>query len=267
MPFAPVIALSALNGANGFRIEGAASHDFAGWSVASAGDVNGDGLADLIIGATGANQSGSASGAAYVVFGQAGGFSATLSLSDLDGTNGFRLNGVAANNYAGFSVTSAGDLNSDGYDDLVVGAPDANPTGNFSGAAYVVYGKSGGFTASIALSSLDGTSGFRLDNPYGALRGGLGADIFRVAHVAGGAVETDQIYDFNAPEGDTLDLSAAFGGTISLVGALSKQTGQMTLTFAGGITTLRLDTTGDGKVDYQMKINGDVTGESGDWLF
>jgi hypothetical protein len=40
----------------------------------------------------------------------------------------------------------------------------------------------------------------------------------------------------------------------------------MTLSFAGGITTLRLDTTGDGRVDYQMKINGDVTGESGDWL-
>ena len=58
-----------------------------------------------------------------------------------------------------------------------------------------------------------------------------------------------------------------------LVGAFTRpdaahdaDVGQMTLTFAGGITTLRLDVNGDGKVDYQMKINGDVTGDSGGWL-
>jgi Ca2+-binding RTX toxin-like protein len=98
------------------------------------------------------------------------------------------------------------------------------------------------------------------------MRGGLGADVFLVGHVASGGLETDQVYDFSAAEGDSLDLSGAYGGTLSLVSSFSKAAGQMTLTFAGGITTLRIDTTGDGRADYQMRINGDVTGESGDWL-
>ncbi|MDB5470874.1 MAG: hemagglutinin/hemolysin-like protein, partial [Caulobacter sp.] len=98
------------------------------------------------------------------------------------------------------------------------------------------------------------------------LRGGLGGDTFVVAHAFGAVLETDQIYDFNAPEGDILDLSGAFVGTLSLVAGFSKVAGQMTVTFAGGLTTVRLDTTGDGKVDYQVKINGDVTGETGSWL-
>ena len=98
------------------------------------------------------------------------------------------------------------------------------------------------------------------------LRGGIGSDSFVVAHAFGPVLETDQVFDFSAAEGDIVDLSAAFAGTVVLVSAFSKTAGEMTLTFASGITTLRLDVTGDGKVDYQMKINGDVTAESGDWL-
>lgn len=98
------------------------------------------------------------------------------------------------------------------------------------------------------------------------LRGGSGADVFVATAAIPGLLETDQIYDFSAAEGDILDLSWAYVGTLDLVSSFSKQAGQMTLTFAGGITTLRVDATGDGKPDYQIKINGDVTGESGDWL-
>ena len=87
-----------------------------------------------------------------------------------------------------------------------------------------------------------------------------------VAHAFGATLETDQVYDFSAAEGDLVDLSGAFAGTIALVGAFSKTAGEMTLTFAAGITTLKLDVTGDGKADYQMKINGDVTAESGGWM-
>ena len=93
------------------------------------------------------------------------------------------------------------------------------------------------------------------------LRGGLGADTFRVAHAFGGVLETDQVYDFSAPEGDTVDVSDSY----NLVSAFSKVAGQMTLTFASGFTTLKIDATGDGKADYQMKLNGDLTGDTG-WL-
>jgi Ca2+-binding RTX toxin-like protein len=98
------------------------------------------------------------------------------------------------------------------------------------------------------------------------LRGGTGADSFVVAHAFGPVLETDQIYDFSTAEGDIIDLSGAYAGTLELAAGFSKTAGEMTLTFAGGITTLRLDVNGDGKVDYQMKINGDVTGDSGGWI-
>ncbi|MCE3288014.1 MAG: hypothetical protein K0R83_26, partial [Caulobacter sp.] len=103
------------------------------------------------------------------------------------------------------------------------------------------------------------------------LRGGLGGDTFRVAHAFGATLETDQVYDFSTAEGDIVDLSlidAIAGGAddaFTLVAAFTKQAGQMTLSFAGGITTLKLDHDGDGKADYQMKINGDVTGDSAGW--
>jgi hypothetical protein len=95
------IDLSSLDGSNGFKISGVAADDNSGSSVASAGDVNGDGFADLIIGAHGADPHGFASGASYVVFGKASGFAANLDLSSLDGSNGFKLSGVAADDLSG----------------------------------------------------------------------------------------------------------------------------------------------------------------------
>jgi hypothetical protein len=161
--FAPVLKLSDLDGTNGFRLDGVAAYDQSGFSVSSAGDVNGDGFDDLIIGAEYADPNGSSSGSSYVVFGRAGGFASSLVLSALDGSNGFRLNGVAADDFSGGSVSSAGDVNGDGFDDLIVGAPEADPNGANSGSSYVVFGKADGFAATLELSTLDGSNGFRLD--------------------------------------------------------------------------------------------------------
>jgi FG-GAP-like repeat/FG-GAP repeat len=139
MPQFPAnIDLSSLNGSTGFKLIGVAS-TFSGRSVASAGDVNGDGFAEVIVGTS--------AGASYVVFGQASGFAANINLSSLDGSTGFSLSG------AGFSVNSAGDVNGDGFADLIVGD---------SGVSYVVFGHASGFAANIALASLDGSTGFRL---------------------------------------------------------------------------------------------------------
>ena len=88
------IDLSTLNGTTGFKLSGVTPNDYSGRSVASAGDVNGDGFADLIVGAGSADPNGSASGASYVVFGKASGFAANLDVSSLDGSNGFKLSGV-----------------------------------------------------------------------------------------------------------------------------------------------------------------------------
>ena len=113
--------------------------------MSAAGDINGDGFDDLIIGAPFASPNGNDSGASYVVFGKAGGFAANLNLSTLDGSNGFKISGVGAGDESGFSVSAAGDVNGDGFDDLIIGAYRASPNGSSSGASYVVFGKASGF--------------------------------------------------------------------------------------------------------------------------
>ena len=163
--FAASLDLSTLDGSNGFRLDGIDAGDLSGFSVASAGDVNGDGFDDLIIGAYGGDPGGdSSAGESYVVFGKASGFAAGLDLSTLDGSNGFRLDGIDPNDQSGFSVASAGDVNGDGFDDLIIGAYGGDPGGDSSaGESYVVFGKASGFAAGLDLSTLDGSNGFRLD--------------------------------------------------------------------------------------------------------
>ncbi|PXW88243.1 FG-GAP repeat protein [Nitrosomonas sp. Nm84] len=161
--FDATMELSNLNGSNGFRLDGVATRDRSGGSISNAGDVNGDGFDDLIIGAYGADPNGKDSGSSYVVFGRASGFSAAMDLSSLDGSNGFRLDGGAAYDRSGGSISNAGDVNGDGFDDVIVNAPSANPNDDYSGSSYVVFGKASGFGATLDLSSLDGISGFRLD--------------------------------------------------------------------------------------------------------
>ena len=159
--FAASVSVSSLDGTNGFKFS-APKDTAAGSSVASAGDVNGDGFEDIIIGARDTNANGTFSGASYVVFGKASGFPATFDLAILNGGNGFRLTGAAAQDKSGYSVSSAGDINGDGYDDLIVGAPKADLYDSDSGASYVVFGKASGFASSIDLSTLNGGAGFKL---------------------------------------------------------------------------------------------------------
>jgi len=160
--FAANLNLATLNGKNGFRINGIDTFDFSGDSVASAGDINGDGFADIIVGAYGANNY---AGASYIVFGKASGFAPTLNLSTLNGTNGFRLDGIVADDVSGKSVASAGDVNGDGIDDLIIGAPFADANGdNVAGQSYVVFGKADwSATPALDLATLDGTNGFVLN--------------------------------------------------------------------------------------------------------
>ena len=152
---------STLMGANGFRIDGDAAADHAGFSVAAAGDVNNDGKADLVIGAPDADPSSRAgAGSAYVVFGAAS-FAASLDVTTLTGSNGFRIDGAAAGDALGTSVAAAGDVNRDGFADVILGAPLNDATASNAGAAYVIFGKAS-FGSSIDLGSLTATTGYRI---------------------------------------------------------------------------------------------------------
>jgi len=112
------------------------------YTLSSAGDVNSDGFDDLVIGVPFHDGVGSDSGAAYVVFGHAGTFT-TVDLANLDPSQGFVAEGALTNDEAGYSVSSAGDVNGDGRDDILVGAVNAHIDGTIPGAAYVLYGAGG----------------------------------------------------------------------------------------------------------------------------
>ena len=161
--FTANVELSGLNGNNGFVIEGVDSGDRSGFSVSSAGDVNGDGIDDLIIGANNADpNNNSNAGESYIVFGNNTGFENQLELSTLDGNNGFVIQGIGSNDYSGSSVSSAGDLNGDGIDDLIIGTDNTNPNSN-AGTSFVVFGNANGFNSEFELNSLNGTNGFAIN--------------------------------------------------------------------------------------------------------
>ena len=174
-----VLDVAKLSPAAGFILQGDMRYDALGWSVSGAGDVNGDGLADLIVGAEFGDDGGDGAGEAYIIYGKAGngaqfGEALTISVSVdtsdssnnetmtitegpapegsvvrqiLDTTalapaDGFILQGDAASDNLGFSVSGAGDVNGDGLDDLIAAAA-GDDGGNLAGEAYIIYGKAG----------------------------------------------------------------------------------------------------------------------------
>ncbi|MEM9531583.1 MAG: Ig-like domain-containing protein [Pseudomonadota bacterium] len=153
--FAQSLRLEDLDGTNGLTIESNVGLDQAGISVSGAGDINADGLDDVVIGAPG----NLGPGRAYVVFGAERGLPGRLSLASLNGENGFRIDGIGAEDGAGRAVSGAGDFNGDGVDDLVIGAPYADVD---DGEAYVVFGNENGFAGVLDLSTLDGSNGITI---------------------------------------------------------------------------------------------------------
>ena len=105
--FGAVVELSDLDGSDGFVINGVDSGDQSGFSVSGAGDVNGDGVSDLLVGAPAGDPNGNrGAGESYVVFGDAGvGTGGSVELSDLDGSDGFVLNGADISDRSGASVS------------------------------------------------------------------------------------------------------------------------------------------------------------------
>ncbi|HRP92387.1 MAG TPA: integrin alpha, partial [Ignavibacteriaceae bacterium] len=123
---------SVMNNTADVILTGVAAADFFGCSVSSAGDVNGDGYSDVIVGAQSNDAGGSNAGRAYIYFGGP----AMNNIADVI------LTGAAANDLFGISVSTAGDVNGDGYSDVVVGAQQNDAGGNNAGRSYIYFGGS-----------------------------------------------------------------------------------------------------------------------------
>jgi hypothetical protein len=188
-----------------------------GESVASAGDVNGDGFVDLIVGAKrDPNKNGVEVGAAYLYFGSASGFGASPGASvKLQGQGG----------YFGASVASAGDVNGDGYADVVVGAPN-------DASAYVFLG------GPNLASSLSIGNGQTITGAAGSSFG------FSVAGI--GDVNGDGLGDVvvGAPE-----TASGQGAALIYLGS------------AAGLSLFGAPITGTGELGYSVASAGDVNGD------
>lgn len=245
--WSPVAAIElsdiAMDGnAGGFVIRGINAGDGAGTSVGGAGDVNGDGVPDVVIGAPGADGN---TGKAYVVFGKATG--AAIDLSNVErGNDGFAMNGIDAGNLTGSSVSGAGDVNGDGLEDVVVGSPE-NSAPNRAGRAYMVFGKSGGAAVDLESLSLN-SAGFVID---GSSEGDeLGTSVSGLGDMNGDGI-TDMI--IGAPR-------VGEGKSYVIYGKPDSDT--VTLTDLGGSTGFRLEgADADDNSGASVSGAGDVNGD------
>lgn len=134
--------------------------DRPGHALANAGDVNGDGIEDLLIGAPWTESATTGSGAAYVIFGST--TFTHIDLTSLPANRGYRI-ASSERGHVGRAVAGLGDVNGDGLDDMGIGAPGELPLG--AGAAYVVYGSTS--TTSVDLAALPASRGFRISGVAG----------------------------------------------------------------------------------------------------
>lgn len=156
---------SILNGTNGSLLSATDVLNPDGTTVRGVGDVNNDGIDDLMVAVSGTTVVDNLPiTKGYVVFGDRS-LPSRFDLSALNGSNGFAINDFSIDNILGFSIGEVGDFNQDGIDDILIGTSQADANGNIdSGKSYVVFGKrDGNFPTNIDLSRLDSRDGLVLN--------------------------------------------------------------------------------------------------------
>ncbi|MFQ5508020.1 MAG: Calx-beta domain-containing protein [Leptospirillia bacterium] len=235
---------------------GVQASGLAGSTLTTAGDLNNDGVSDVVIGAAAENPNGlSGAGAVYVVMG--GSYLNSFLSVDLFGADA-RFSGIASGDAAGSAVSAGGDFNGDGIDDLAIGAKWASPNGvSFAGSAYVVFGSDTGPSGQVDLSNADmiveggmyGQLGLSVDISGDINADGL-ADLVMGAPLAapGGALEQGAIYvAYGRDSGGILTLTAS---DLVLSGILAGDQLGVSLTTVGDVNS-------DGVAD--LLVGADMT--------
>ncbi len=146
------------DGLGGFNPSGLDGSDFFGSSVANLGDLNGDGIIDLAVGASNDENSEAGEGAIYILFMHTNG-TVNTSVKISDGLGGFNPSGLSNSDAFGYSLANLGDLNGDGIIDLAVGAYQDENSQASEGAIYILFMyTNGSVNTSVKIS--DGLNGF-----------------------------------------------------------------------------------------------------------
>jgi hypothetical protein len=240
-----ILSIKKLKSSEGFHIRGAAdtfsSGDGAGMSVSSAGDMNGDGFSDLLVAAGWAR---GAMGIVYVIYGSSAVFE-NIQLSQLTWSQGFGIYGINTGDTLGVSVAGAGDVNADGYDDIVIGCPNGFVG---AGAAYVIYGSS--WLGTIHVASMTSLQGFAIVGPTSLSTAGQS--------VAGG-------YDLNRDGYSDVVVGAPYAETGNLTGAAyvvyggPTRTGDLYLSAITYINTLYVNEESRMSVAFIGNVGGGAT--------
>ena len=140
---------------------GEAGGDFFGWRVSSAGDVNNDGYDDIIVGADWNDAIGDRAGKVWVFSGE-------------NGDTLYVITGAAEGDQLGSAVGCAGDVNQDGFDDMIVGAWNSDAGGDASGEVYLFYGGPGPFPIHIGAADADWIVSGTTGQGFGGSASGIG---------------------------------------------------------------------------------------------
>lgn len=213
------------------RYLGGRAYDFAGCSVAGAGDVNDDGFDDMLIGAYGNDAAGDSAGRAHLVLGAETPASGNLS------TDAIQYTGEAGGDIAGFVVAGAGDYDGDGHDDMIIGADAADGS---AGAAYLILGTTD--TPSMSLAVADARYAGAVAGDHAGTSVGGGGDVNADGYndLLIGAVGAD----FGAPEA---------GAAYLVLGASTPDAGGLE-----SVATLLYDEVADAAAGRAVAIVGDV---------
>jgi hypothetical protein len=189
---------------------GEADYDYSGFSVSSAGDVNGDGCDDMLIGAYGNDERNLGAGQTYLIFGKSDGWSMDFPLDCADAS----FIGEAANDMCGWSVCSAGDVNGDGYDDILIGAVGNDEGGSAAGQTYLILGKETGWSIDTPLDSADASFIGEADYNYSGFSvssagdvNGDGYDDMLIGASRYGSYTGQSYLIFGKPAGWSMDVS------------------------------------------------------------
>ncbi|MBN1336109.1 MAG: FG-GAP repeat protein, partial [Deltaproteobacteria bacterium] len=231
----------------GAVLTGAAASDYAGYSVAGAGDVNADGYDDLIVGAYGVDTGGTTAGAVYLFYGGSTRLSGTASVTTADAA----FDGEASSSYLGYGLNPAGDVDADGYDDMILSA---YYTSSGTGTVFLVYGDATSLSGTVSLTDsprwTGGSTYDYLGHRYGTGSGDFDGDGY--SDLAMGAYGYD-------------DSTSTLGAVYVVLGSGTRYTGSAAASTADTLIT-GTSASGDTAFGYSVAGGGDMNGDGYDEL-